>query len=201
MKDSQRVTEMRRQREQLHRFAEWERTQGTEELPVQLDTYQAKEQEVRIQWLRQQVIGTVLEVGCNWGYVLAAVKGQAGVEINPYLVAVARLLARDRQFFIGSALALPVPDASYDTVMLPEVLEHLEWPDVPNAIAEARRVARKRIIITIPDGEEETVEATSFKHRWLCTRDRLDALCALLPTPTVTAEPPFLYIVARIRVE
>lgn len=49
----------------------------------------------------------------------------------------------------GSALSLPFRDRSFDTVVLCEILEHLEAPG--HAIAEAARVASQRIIITVPN--------------------------------------------------
>jgi SAM-dependent methyltransferase len=49
----------------------------------------------------------------------------------------------------GSALALPFRGRSFDTVVLCEILEHLEAPGY--ALREAARVARQRIIVTVPN--------------------------------------------------
>lgn len=48
-----------------------------------------------------------------------------------------------------SAYSLPFRTMSFDTVVLGEVLEHLEMPVA--ALREARRVCRKRMIITVPN--------------------------------------------------
>jgi len=49
----------------------------------------------------------------------------------------------------GSAYALPFGDHSFDTVTLCEILEHLDRP--LHALSEAARVARTRIVITVPN--------------------------------------------------
>jgi SAM-dependent methyltransferase len=49
----------------------------------------------------------------------------------------------------GSATDLPFMDISFDTVVMCEILEHLEDPR--RAIREACRVARERVIITVPN--------------------------------------------------
>jgi SAM-dependent methyltransferase len=49
----------------------------------------------------------------------------------------------------ASALSLPFGDRTFDTVLLCEVIEHLDLPGL--AIREAARVARSRIIITVPN--------------------------------------------------
>jgi SAM-dependent methyltransferase len=46
---------------------------------------------------------------------------------------------------------LPFPDRSFDSVLLFEVLEHL--PDPGGVLREARRVARKNVILTTPNSE------------------------------------------------
>jgi ubiquinone/menaquinone biosynthesis C-methylase UbiE len=51
-------------------------------------------------------------------------------------------------FAVGDAYRLPFADRSFDTVTLLEVLEHLERPS--DAVSEAVRVARERVIITVP---------------------------------------------------
>jgi len=49
----------------------------------------------------------------------------------------------------ASALALPLQPLSFDTVVLCEVLEHLEAPGT--ALREAAAVSRNRIVVTIPN--------------------------------------------------
>jgi len=58
------------------------------------------------------------------------------------------------RFTQGSLLELPFPDAYFDTVVCTDVLEHLAEQDVPSALAEMARVARRSLFIrvaTTPD--------------------------------------------------
>jgi len=185
---------------QHERFEKWA-SNGTDELPVTLDTILLPYQQARIAWLRNNVTGTILEVFCSWGYNLAYVKGHCGVDINPDLIALAKRMHhhQGREFHTGDARALPVGPKSYDTVMLTDGIEHLEWRDVPAAIEEAKGVARRRILLTVPDGELDTEEARNAKHRFLLTRDRLSAVLRMLDCAVQVAhQSPFVYVRADL---
>jgi ubiquinone/menaquinone biosynthesis C-methylase UbiE len=170
-----------RQVQQSERRASWEK-QGHMEWPIQLATLFKLEQQRRIDWLSENVTGEVLEVGCSWGYILSRVKGTCGIDINPENIELARALSRDREFHVADARNLPFLTDQFDTVMLPDVLEHLAWPDVPIAVREAARVAKERVLITVPDGRKDTEDATNQKHQYLFTQERVDALIDMLPS-------------------
>src|SRR5207248_2391271 len=51
---------------------------------------------------------------------------------------------------LGSATAIPQPDLSWDTVYSSHVIEHIE--DEKKAVSEIVRVAKRRAIIVVPDG-------------------------------------------------
>jgi len=174
-----------RQMQQYRRFMHWVKTEGGMELPTQLSTMFQERQIARMNWLKLWARGTVLEVGCNFGLVLAWVGGHCGVDINPANIDLARLLQPDKQFFVADAVTLPFASASYDTVMLPEVLEHLDWPQgVRQAIDEAKRVAKTQILITVPDGREDSADACNFKHLWLMDEQRERQVQVWLPIHT-----------------
>lgn len=178
--------EVDRQREQLDRYLAWVREEGGVEGPIRLATYLKPHQQGRLLWLTHNVLGTVLEVGCNWGCILGYVGGHYGVDINPKNIALARILAPDKTFIVGDARSLPLPDRAVDTVMLPEILEHLRWEEVPTAISEALRVATRRVIVSLPNGDEDTEDATNLKHAWLATPDRVQEIAEWLGKGTQT---------------
>ncbi len=176
-----------KQREVLERHAQWVADEGGMELPVLLDTYAKPAQIARINWLKERAHGTVLDVGCSWGYVLAQVEGHAGVDINPHLLDMARLLAPQREFTCADARNLPMHAKTFDTVILAETLEHLPWIEgVAQAIGEATRIARKRVLVTVPS--PSTSEAESFKHMWLAGSEEQAALKRLLDGHTIQEE-------------
>jgi hypothetical protein len=51
---------------------------------------------------------------------------------------------------VGSADALPLGDATADTVLCAEVLEHLPFERFPIALAELHRVAKKTVVLSLP---------------------------------------------------
>ncbi|GAB4264406.1 MAG: hypothetical protein Kow0080_03420 [Candidatus Promineifilaceae bacterium] len=66
---------------------------------------------------------------------------------------------------IASIYSLPFPDNSFDTVVLGEVLEHLDMPLV--ALSEAGRVSRHRIVVTVPNNYSLVRLARLFLNRYV----------------------------------
>lgn len=190
--------EAQRQKEQLDRYLAWVRAEGGEEGPVRLSTYMKAHQRTRIRWLQQHSEGSILEVGCNWGYVLACLGGGTGIDKNPQVLALARLLAPQSMFLqidLTHDGFLSLATGSFDTVLLSEVLEHLPWDFVQRIVSDARRVARKRVLMTVPDGTEDTEDATNLKHAWLATSDRVRKLLDYAGSPVVLyRDGSFIYI-------
>ena len=89
----------------------------------------------------------VVDVGCGPGAAvrLAAARGATVVGVDPATVMldVARWTTRSRTgitWQVGSAEALPLPDASADVVWALSTVHH--WPDVRGGVAEVARVLR-----------------------------------------------------------
>lgn len=112
------------------------------------DPAQARRREV----LLQTTLGPLaLEVGCATGGITAYLR-QHGIEcvgVDISFEQVRHAVANGGLCVQADAYRLPFRSGSVDTVLLPEVLEHLHEP--PAALAEAARVARRRVVISVPD--------------------------------------------------
>ena len=172
----------KRQQAQFRKFMAWVKKEGGIEGPTHLATLFKPQQLKRMEWLKQNAIGFTLEVGCNFGAVLAYMGGHVGIDIAEMNIDLARLLSPDLKFEVGDAKALPFADKTFQTVAIPETLEHLDFPaGVRLAIQEACRVAWDRVLITMPDGSTDTEVATSFKHRFLLDEPTLAELLQMFP--------------------
>lgn len=99
----------------------------------------------RYTYVLTRVKGSLLDVGCGHGIFLDAYEGdeKAGVDIQ----------ARGEHawpFHLADATALPFPDGAWDTVSAQEMLEHQPDDKIEVVLAELRRVARERLLITVP---------------------------------------------------
>jgi len=191
--------EAKRQREQLQKYLTRVEKEGHVEGPTRIDTMVKPQQVSRMEWLKEHCIGTILEIGCNYGIVLAWCGGQAGIDLNPHNIALAKILAPKRKFLVADIRRLPFEDGEFDTVMLPDILEHLFWADVPQALKEASRVAQWKVLITVPDGESDTPEAISFKHTYLATPERVQSIAKEFSNEKVTIERKAGFILMEVR--
>src|SRR5256885_16906826 len=92
----------------------------------------------------------VLEVGCGEGYVLAALREHgircplSGIDLSPDAVREAALRVPDAVLNVKDARSLADSGASYDLVLMIEVLEHLNEPERMLAVLE--RIARRYVV-------------------------------------------------------
>jgi len=93
-------------------------------------------------------VGSVLDLGCGDGTLSQFVRGSyLGVDFSPFIVKEAKRRNKGRRFLVGDILNLPELGL-FDTVVMMEVLEHLDDP--AQAVESVRPLARKRIVVSVP---------------------------------------------------
>ena len=108
---------------------------------------------------------SIIEVGCNEGFVSKALleNGAARVvpvDYDPEMVAKSRDIF-DIETIQGNINQLPFADGKFDVAVGCEVLEHIYNPF--KGLAELFRVAKEKVVITVPVGEYWLGEKT---HQW-----------------------------------
>ena len=107
---------------------------------------------------------TVLEVGCNEGF-LSKLLMEEGHQVTSVDNDIKALRKAEELFGImgikADACALPFEDGQFDLVIGGELLEHLDNPG--KGLSELFRVAKRRVIISLPIGEYWLGEIT---HKW-----------------------------------
>ena len=107
-------------------------------------------------WVCSQATGDTLEVGIGTGLNLPLYPGEVrltGVDFSPAMLDIARRrarqLGRNTDLREADALALPFPDASFDTVVATYVL--CAVPDEQRALKEMNRVLRPGGLLLLAD--------------------------------------------------
>jgi SAM-dependent methyltransferase len=116
---------------------------------------------------------SLLDLGCGFGAYSGALLKQGvscvGCDINfDYL-----LKAAAHGLTVTNVdSALPFRDRSFDTVLIFEVLEHVV--DLERVLSEAFRVARKNVLITVPNSEGiEQMKANDVTYAHMLSSDHL----------------------------
>ncbi|MCR5980101.1 methyltransferase domain-containing protein [Gordonia jinghuaiqii] len=129
---------------------------------------------------------TILEVGSCFGFFALACAADglrvAACDISPGAISKLSRAARRRgvdvDAAVGDATALPYPDDSFDTVTLIHLLEHLDAPAAVDALGEALRVARRRVVVGVPFEDHPSAH---FGHHLRLTERDLHAWAARVP--------------------
>lgn len=95
---------------------------------------------------------SILDVGCSSGGYVGLLQERGYDAVGLDLLADPKWLQVGAPSYVtGDALALPFTSAAFDTVIAFETLEHLPQPEL--ALAEIHRVARKNVVLSVPDCE------------------------------------------------
>ena len=125
--------------------------------------------------------GTVLDVASCFGFLplLLAADGYRVVasDVNAGSMALLAAVIAGRDgapaVLTCSAEALPVPDRGVDTVLLLHLLEHAPADAGARMLAEAQRVAARRVVVAVPYEDEP---AAAYGHVRVLDRAELDRL-------------------------
>jgi 2-polyprenyl-3-methyl-5-hydroxy-6-metoxy-1,4-benzoquinol methylase len=118
-----------------------------------------------VDFVREHAGGSVLDLGCGLGGY-SRVLAERGLEVRaldvvPEYVERARSIGVEAEVYDGERV--PMADGSVDTVILLEVLEHLDDP--ARMLREARRVARRNVLVTTPNCTQDFGEVpVEFSH-------------------------------------
>jgi SAM-dependent methyltransferase len=136
--------------------------------PHTREAYEAEPVQVaRMKIMARRAKGSVLDVGSSDGYSTSLIRDAGhpvrAVDISP--VRASRVRRRHHiECDVEDATDLPYEDNSVDTVCLGEIVEHLDNPGA--AMVEAFRVARERVVISVPlNGWEDPT------HEWRISLD------------------------------
>ena len=91
------------------------------------------------------LLGRALDIGCGIGDMLRSRPGTVGVDINPETVAYCQSLGLDARLMTQDVL--PFADGEFDSVVLDNVLEHLEQP--APLLAEIYRVLKRDGLVVV----------------------------------------------------
>lgn len=86
----------------------------------------------------------VLEIGVGEGVVADTLKKE-GISVTTCDIA-----PDLRPDVVGSIVSLPFKDDEFDLVLAAEVLEHIRFEDVSQALREIRRVSKKHAVVALP---------------------------------------------------
>jgi ubiquinone/menaquinone biosynthesis C-methylase UbiE len=108
-----------------------------------------------VRFARRHAGTLILDFGCGFGAYGTALIEEGrkcfGCDIN-----FEHLRAADKRLpVVNIDGALPFADGCFDSVLIFEVLEHVR--NIENVLAEAFRVARKNVLITVPNSENVDV--------------------------------------------
>jgi len=126
-----------------------------------------------VRFARRHAGSPVLDLGCGFGAYSGALIKEGlrcfGCDINlEYL----RKAGATGLPVAKVDSTLPFSDKSFDTVLVLEVLEHVA--DIEKILSEAFRVARKKVLITVPNSEDiEQMKANDVTYAHMLSSDHL----------------------------
>jgi len=128
-----------------------------------------------LSFLTERAGASVADLGCGIGTYSKRLRETGrdvvGIELDDGAVAQAQSDGLDVR--LGDVTALPFPDGAFETSVLVDVIEHVADPE--RVLAEALRVARRNVLVTVPNvGEYERLRAYGVTYWHLVTTDHIN---------------------------
>ena len=126
-----------------------------------------------VRFARRHAAGSILDLGCGYGAYGGALMKEGmkcvGCDINlQYL----KKASQQGLPVVNVDTSLPFPDRSFDSVLMFEVIEHV--PDIKSILTEAFRVARKNVLITVPNSENiELMKSNDVTYAHMLSSDHV----------------------------
>ena len=126
-----------------------------------------------VRFARQHAGTSILDLGCGYGAYSGALMKEGvkciGCDINlDYL----KQAVQQGLPVVNVDTKLPFSDRSFDSVVMFEVIEHVV--DMQSILKEAFRVARKNVLITVPNSEDiERMKANDVTYAHMLSSDHL----------------------------
>jgi glycosyltransferase involved in cell wall biosynthesis len=140
--------------------------------------YASERQRERLDWLKRSLLGNALEVGCATGYVTDYAGANVGLDLNIYRLRLAKKRYYDKDFILSNAMYLPFKEKAFNTVLIPEILEHLPLEFAEKTVLEAKRVG-ERILVTLPNADKTNYDKSLVEapeHVWFPTKEIIKKL-------------------------
>jgi ubiquinone/menaquinone biosynthesis C-methylase UbiE len=110
-------------------------------------------------------VQTVLDVGCGKGFRKLFRKYESiGIDIESAFLETAKKRNNYKALLRVNINNLQFPDKSFDAVTCCEVIEHLNKEDGLKLLDRLEKIARKRIIITTPWGDDFAFRAVQLRY-------------------------------------
>jgi SAM-dependent methyltransferase len=146
--------------------------------------------------------GRVIELGCGEGHLARSIADRAegheviGVDISRDKISRARAAFPDLEFIECDIARLSLPDASFDTAVLAEVLEHVDEALGAVFLARAWRLLRPhgRLIVSVPN--EDCIPHRN--HVRVFDRRSLRALLRPLGRPKLVTDQPYKWLLMYV---
>ena len=140
--------------------------------------YDDKRQKERLDWLKENVFGSSLEIGCATGFVTSYVGTDVGLDINAHRIKLGKNRYPEKDFIVSTAMSLPLKEKAFDTILIPDILEHVPISKAEKILSEAKRVGGK-ILITLPNAGKVNYDKSLVEtpeHLWFPTKEIVQKL-------------------------